>query len=188
MGTRCGLHNTKIQKFFLVIYELNVLALILKVSGSVLDSAGRQDPSYSERTPMPRKPSKLARKTARRLKVELITPRIRLTQDDSLYYEIPRSPVNVDLTTPPPSPPVAIAEYAVEVELETEVRAAAASLNMYGRLDAGLQRVGGSELSGSSPRRDEADLVESQASGLAEGEVAENNHPRSSSELGLMGL
>lgn len=56
MGTRCGLHNTKIQNdFFLVIYELNVLALIPKVSGSVLDSAGRQDPSYCERTPSERK-------------------------------------------------------------------------------------------------------------------------------------
>lgn len=43
------------NRFFLVIYELNVLALIPKVSGSVLDSAGRQDPSYSERTPSERK-------------------------------------------------------------------------------------------------------------------------------------
>ncbi|KAK7591125.1 hypothetical protein V9T40_002738 [Parthenolecanium corni] len=34
----------------------------------------------------------------------------------------------------------------------------------------------------------EADLAESQTSGSAEGEVAENNHPRSSLELGLMGL
>ncbi|KAK7590331.1 hypothetical protein V9T40_001944 [Parthenolecanium corni] len=136
---------------------------------------------------VPRKDSKLARKIARRLKVELITPRVRLTRDDSLYYEIPRSPVHVDLTTPPPSPPVEIEQYAAEVEVETEVRAAAASLNMYGRLDAGLRRVGGSEPSGSSRRRGEANLAESQTSGSAEGEVAQS-HPRSSSELGLMGL
>ena len=50
-----GYTTQKSKMIFLVIYELNVLALIPKVSGSVLDSAGRQDPSYCERTPSERK-------------------------------------------------------------------------------------------------------------------------------------
>ncbi|KAK7574028.1 hypothetical protein V9T40_011219 [Parthenolecanium corni] len=166
---------------------LNVLALIPKVSGSVLDSAGRQDPSYCERTPMPRKPSKLARKIARRQKFELIYPRVRLDRDPVIYEMGPLDPALIDNPMPPPSPTVEVEPYAAEVEIETEVRAAAASINLYGRLDAGLRRVGGSEPSGSSRRRGEADLAESQTSGSAEGEVAQS-HSRSSSELGLMGL
>ncbi|KAK7597877.1 hypothetical protein V9T40_010102 [Parthenolecanium corni] len=99
----------------------------------------------------------------------------------------PLDPALIDNPTPPPSPTVEVEPFAAEVEVETEVRAAAASLNMYGRLDAGLRRVGGSEPSSSSRRRGEANLAESQTSGSAEGEVAQS-HPRSSSELGLMGL
>ncbi|KAK7580534.1 hypothetical protein V9T40_001163 [Parthenolecanium corni] len=188
---RIKTENSSLQQVescrMLVTRSLNVLALIPKVSGSVLDSAGRQDPSYSERTPMPRKPSKLARKTARRLKVELIYPRVRLDRDPVIYEMGPLDPALIDNPTPPPSPTVEVEQFAAEVEVETEVRAAAASINLYGRLDAGLRRVGGSEPSGSSRRRGEANLAESQTSGSAEGEVAQS-HPRSSSELGLMGL
>ncbi|KAK7590549.1 hypothetical protein V9T40_002162 [Parthenolecanium corni] len=188
---RIKTENSSIQQVescrMLVTRSLNVLALIPKVSGSVLDSAGRQDPSYCERTPMPRKPSKLARKIARRLKFELIYPCVRLDRDPVIYEMGPLDPALIDNPTPPPSPTVEVEQFAAEVEIETEVRAAAASLNMYGRLDAGLRRVGGSEPSGSSRRRGEANLAERQTSGSAEGEVTQS-HPRSSSELGLMGL
>ncbi|KAK7574318.1 hypothetical protein V9T40_011509 [Parthenolecanium corni] len=136
---------------------------------------------------LPRKPSKLARKIARRQKFELIYPRVRLDRDPVIYEMGPLDPALIDNPTPPPSPTVEVEPYAAEVEIETEVRAAAASINLYGRLDAGLRRVGGLEPSGSSRRRGEADLAESQTSGSAEGEVAQS-HSRSSSELGLMGL
>ncbi|KAK7603348.1 hypothetical protein V9T40_003347 [Parthenolecanium corni] len=136
---------------------------------------------------VPRKYSKLARKFARRHKVELIVPRVRLDRDPVIYELGPLDPAIVNNPTPPPSPVIEVEQFGAEVEVETEVRAAAASLNMYGRLDAGLRRVGGSEPSGSSRRRGEANLAESQTSGSAEGEVAQS-HPRSSSELGLMGL
>ncbi|KAK7595066.1 hypothetical protein V9T40_001499 [Parthenolecanium corni] len=136
---------------------------------------------------VPRKYSKLARKFARRHKVELIVPRVRLDRDPVIYELGPLDPAIVNNPTPPPSPIIEVEQFGAEVEVETEVRAAAASINLYGRLDAGLRRVGGSEPSGSSRRRGEADLAESQTSGSAEGEVAPS-HPRSSSELGLMGL
>ncbi|KAK7580196.1 hypothetical protein V9T40_000825 [Parthenolecanium corni] len=136
---------------------------------------------------VPRKYSKLARKFARRHKVELIVPRVRLDRDPVIYELGPLDPAIVNNPTPPPSPVIEVEQFGAEVEVETEVRAAAASLNMYGRLDAGLRRVGGSEPSDSSRQRGEANLAESQTSGSAEGEVAQS-HPRSSSELGLMGL
>lgn len=136
---------------------------------------------------VPRKYSKLVKKFARRHKIEMIVPRVRLDRDPVIYEMGPLDPALIDNPTPPPSPTVEVEPFAAEVEVETEVRAAAASINLYGRLDAGLRRIGGSEPSGSSRRRGEADLAESQTSGSAEGEVAKS-HPRSSSELGLMGL